>query len=167
MKTTCDLFLACIFLVVLNGCLATSAAAVPQGSRVIVRLYDAGSGIVLALANESHPTLQEVYSHARADASLKLAPDQLMGELLAALDRAGFALHGQPGEAPDRGNRSYLLVDRDGQQIVFAEPARSADPETRQAFIHMKLLMDHYYTPVGGLQFIDNAQGGAFFGDRN
>lgn len=166
MKASIVLLLAKIFLVVLSGCSATSADPVPQGSRVIVRLYDARSGIVLALANESHPALQEVYSHAREDASLKLAPDQLMGELLAALDRAGFGLHARQNRVPDDKNRSYLMIERNGQQAVFAEPPPSAETPGRQSFMLMKLIMDHYYTPVGGLQFIDNSRGGDFFEDR-
>jgi len=167
MKATFGLFLASIFFVVLSACSAISADPVPEGSRVIVRLYDARSGIVLALANESHPALQEVYSHAREDASLKLAPDQLMGELLAALDRAGFGLHARQDRVPDEKNRSYLMVERDGQQVVFAEPPPSAETPSRQSFIRMKLLMDHYYTPVGGLQFIYSSRGGDFFEDEH
>lgn len=165
MKTSLGLFVAVIFVVSISGCASTPAVPVPSGSRVIVRLYDARSGIELALANESHPGYQEVYSQARADASLKLAPDELMGQLLASLDRNGFNLYARPGRVPKPGKRSYLAVDHDGRLTVFSEPPRSANPDMRQSFVRLKLLMDHYYKPVGSLQFIDNPAGSALFGD--
>ena len=163
MKATFGVVTAVIFLMTFITCASTPAVPVPSGSRVIVRLYDAKSGIKLGLANETHPGYQEVYSHARADASLKLAPDELMGQLLASLDRTGFNDYASPGPSPADESRSYLAVEHDGRQTVFVEPSRSADIECRRAFSQLKLLMTHYYTPVGSLQFIRNPDGGAIF----
>ncbi len=163
MKTPFGALLAGIFLMMITGCASTPAVPVPSGSRVIVRLYDAKGRIELALANETHPGFQEVYSHARADASLKLAPDELMGQLLASLDLNGFNAYATSGAAPGQGNVSYLAVDHDGEQVVFVEPPRSADIEKRRTFTMLKLLMTHYYTPVGSLQFVENTEGGGIF----
>ncbi|MFT7461827.1 MAG: hypothetical protein ACI9EF_000161 [Pseudohongiellaceae bacterium] len=164
MKTLSFIFVTGIFAAVLANCASTPSVPVPVGSRVMVRLYDANSGIELALANESHPGMQEVYSHARVDASLKLAPDELMGQLLASLSNNGFDRFAQDEQPPKGKKRSYLAVEHDGRHSVFNQPARSADVETHQAFARMKLLMAHYYTPVGSLQYVDNPEGGDIFG---
>jgi len=163
MKTIFRTLLTGIFLMVVTNCASTPAVPVPSGSRVIVRLYDARGQIELALANETHPGFQEVYSHARADASLKLAPDELMGQLLASLDLNGFNVYALPGATPQKGAVSYLSVEHDGEQTVFEEPPRSASIEKRRTFTQLKLLMAHYYTPVGSLQFIQNPEGGDIF----
>lgn len=145
------------------GCATTlPAVPVPEGSRILVRLYDGRQGIELALANASHPELQGAYSRPRTHAALKLAPDELVGELLASLDRGGLEQFGRPGDEPPE-PRGFLLVRRDEQQRVFAEPDRSAPAEERQAFARIKLLMDHYYQHVGALQFVDNPAGARLF----
>jgi hypothetical protein len=164
MPTTRGLLLAGL-LAALGAACATTVPAVPvaAGSRVVVRLYDAGTGIELALANESHPELRDVYSQQRESAALKLAPDQLVGELLASLDAAGFDPFGQPAaREPDRAT-SFLSVRHDGSLRVFPRPVAGDAVEQRQAFTRLKLVMDHYYRHVGSLQFVENPQGEQLF----
>ena len=149
------------------GCASPPPAVpVPTGSRIVVRLYDAQSKVELALANESYPELADLYSRRRQDASLKLAPDRLVGELLYSLEEAGLSTWGRSGE-PDavKGSDGYLWVDRDGLQRVFAEPGSGANGDERQAWTLVKLVMTEYYKHVGGLQVIDNPEGHDLFRD--
>lgn len=145
---------------------AVPAVPVAPGSRVVVRLYDARSGIELALANESHPELRHVYSEARASATLKLAPDQLIGELLASLDLAGFATYGQPAPHEPPRERGFVSVSHDDLLRVVSEPSKGADAELRQAWSRLKLVMDYYYQHVGSLQFVTNPKGDDVFRER-
>ena len=161
-----------------GACSSIPEVKFPAGSRVEVRLYDAEQGIQLALANETHPGLQDVYSEQRKNADLKLAPDQLIGQLLASLERAGFDQHakrggrgptaqaqaiGAPGGAASHTlgapQPSSLHVLRDGVWSEWLEPPDGADREARTAFVHCKLLMNEYYSHVGGMQFIANPEG--------
>jgi len=160
------LVLGCLAACVLAACASVPSVPVPAGSRVVVRLYDPEDGVELALANETYPELADIYSKARPDPNLKLAPDQLVGELLASLDNAGLAAFGRSGGPDDpHGAQGYLLVDQDGRQRVFPEPAPEAGVEERRAFIRIKLVMGEYYQHVGGLQFVDNPRGRALFED--
>jgi hypothetical protein len=145
-----------------GACASTSSSAVADGSRVLVRLYDAKQGIELALANKSHPGLQDVYSTERSSAALKLAPDDLVGDLIASLDQAGMTTYGK-AESPSSDDKGYLLVDLDGEQRIFAQPAKGSPAEERQAWARIKLVMDHYYQHVGSLQYVENPRGGAIF----
>ncbi|GJM21966.1 MAG: hypothetical protein DHS20C15_18810 [Planctomycetota bacterium] len=161
-----------------GACSSIPEVTFPAGSRVEVRLYDAEQGIQLALANETHPGLQDVYSEQRKNADLKLAPDQLIGQLLASLERAGFDRHAtRGGSGPSTGARaigapggtasktlgaalpSSLHVLRDGVWSEWLEPQDSADREARTAFGQCKLIMNEYYSHVGGLQFVANPEG--------
>ncbi|RKY20024.1 MAG: hypothetical protein DRQ55_09050 [Planctomycetota bacterium] len=145
------------------ACASTQpAVSVTTGSRVLVRLYEARQDLVLALANESHPDLQDMYSSERMDAALKLAPDELMGELLASLDNAGMDTFGTE-EAEPGGSRGYLMVQHGLERRVFPAPDRSASGEARQAWARMKLIMDHYYQHVGSLQYVANPGGRSIF----
>jgi len=130
----------------------------------MVRYVDPSAGIELALANETYPELADVYSRPRTDASLKLAPDRLMGELLASLQRAGmndYSSRGRPEDSPP--GRAYLFVDQDGAQRLFPKPMSAAAEEARRAFVAMTLVMTEYYQHVGGGQYVDNPDGHDFF----
>ena len=142
----------------LAGCgLLGGAEPVPEGSAVVVRLHDPNQAIELALANESHPGLNDVYSHERQHANLKLAPDQLMGELLESLRGGGFERFAS--ERAPVGGRAFLSVDRDGRELVFVQPTSVASDEERQSWAILKLIMDHYYQHIGGLQYVANPDG--------
>lgn len=161
-----------------GACASIPEVDVPAGSRVEVRLYDAGQAIELHLANASHPDLQDVYSERRRSAALKLAPDQLMGQLLASLERAeldvyGTQVAGQPagadaGAAYSAGFREALFgvpprtglaVRRGAAWTRFREPAADASEQERAAFARCKLVINEYYSHVGGLQYIANPEG--------
>lgn len=158
--TAVQRLVACLLLTALGACSSIPEVPVAAGSRVEVRLYDASQGIELVLANASHPDLAGVYSQARSDGSLKLAGDQLMGQLLASLERAGLTEFGAAGPPREvRGARSYLSVLQDGVRRSFAAPAKSATDEARKAFVRIKLVMNEYYRHVGGAQFVDNPGG--------
>lgn len=149
----------------LAGCATTSADPLARGSEVLVRLYDARQDLELALANESHPGLTDLYSQRRADGTLKLARDDLMGELVADLQRNGFGDYGHPSASPGAVG-SYVLLELDGVRRVFREPGSDADAGERQAFVRMKLIMNYYYTHVGSLQFVDNPNGAEMLRDQ-
>jgi hypothetical protein len=151
----------------LNGCASVPSVPVPEGSRIVIRLYDAVSGIELALANESYPELKDLYSRSRSDASLKRAPDQLIGELLASLNAAGLAIYGSPGRPLTLlGKDSYLFLENDGAETLFLKPSTLAPAEERRAYSHIKLVMSEYYMHVGGAQNVENPDGGDFFRDQ-
>lgn len=157
------------------ACTTTPSKPIAPGSRVVAALYDGSSGILLALANASHPTLGGVYSQERSDAALKLAPDELIGELRASLDNGDFprwarpAPAGQPRDPLRRGafgiepGRGWLALVEDDLVRVFAEPGPASGGAERQAYANLKLIMDLYYTPVGGLQYIENDRGAKVF----
>lgn len=148
----------------LTACTTTPAVPVPVGSRIVIRLYDGATGIELALANESYPELKDLYSRSQRDASLKRAPDQLIGELLFSLDKIGLRAYGAPGRpAEPRGGDSYLLVEQNGINTVFPKPSNAAPVEERRAYSHIKLVMNEYYRHVGSKQHVNNPDGAAYF----
>ncbi|MHC4844629.1 MAG: hypothetical protein ACYTCU_00555 [Planctomycetota bacterium] len=132
-------------------------------ARLMVRLYDARNNLLLELANESHPDYQDVYSSARATASLKLAPDDLMGDLIRDLDRLDFEGLAAEGAAPAGGVRGWVEVREGNRARAFILPADSASAEALESFANMKHVVAYYYQHIGGLQFIDNPQGADIF----
>jgi hypothetical protein len=155
---------------VLAACAGPGGAA--SGDRVLVRLYDAENDTCLELANASHPDLRDVYSQRRPDADLKLAPDDLMGQLLQSLDSVRFGALSTPGAPPPEeltaaeGLRGWVEVAHNGEVRTFRVPALRPSADQLQAFTRMKLVISEYYSHVGGLQFIDNPQGHRVFGQH-
>jgi hypothetical protein len=156
----------------LLGLLATACAGpsgAASGHRVIVRLYDAEYGTHLELANETHPELRDAYSQRKADASLKLVPDELMADLVASIEQVHFDTLSTPGappdraEAADRGLRGWVALDQDGDERTFLIPLDQATSEQLQAYFRMKLVINHFYGGVSGLQYIQNPQGHRIF----
>ena len=128
-------------------------------------LYDSKGPVHLDLANESHPELADVYSHQRPDAALKLAPDELMTELLRDLEQLSFAALSAVGDPPADGPqvRGWVCVDDGDARRTFVLPAEGATRQQLEAFVGMKLVINEYYTHVGGLQFVNNPQGHDIF----
>jgi hypothetical protein len=154
---------AAVFLALLGACSAPGADA--AGRRVVVGLYDAKGPVHLDLANQSHPELADVYSHQRQDASLKLAPDELMLDLVRDLDQLAFSELAAEGEPPGDGPavRGWVSVTDGASRRIFVLPAQGASREQLEAFAGMKLVINEYYTHVGGLQFVNNPQGHDIF----
>lgn len=144
---------------------AGPAGANSAGKRVRVALYDAKGDVRLELAPQSHPDLADVYSHPRPDAALKLAPDELIDDLLRDLERLGFSARAAAGAPPPASPavRGWVSVEQGRSARTFVVPAAGAEAEALQAFAHMKLLINEYYTHVGGLQFVNNPQGHDIF----
>lgn len=135
-----------------------------MGSRIVVRLHDGETGVTLALANESYPELSGLYSRSQGHATMKLAPDKLIGELLYSLDHVALADYGQDGRPAElRGKESYLFVEQDGRETVFPKPGPAAPIDARRAFTHIKLVMNEYYRHVGSKQFVENPDGADIF----
>ncbi len=149
------------------GASGATAARGPRagGEKLLVRLYDARHELRFELANESHPDLAGVYSEPRTEASLKLAPDTLMAELLEDLGQEGFerlASDGTPPAAPPgRGWVEVRTGDRSRSFVV--PPDTAASPEQVNAFVHMKLIISEYWSHLGALQYIENPQGKSIF----
>ncbi|MHC5211994.1 MAG: hypothetical protein ACYTG2_14845 [Planctomycetota bacterium] len=150
------------------GLLATACAGLAGGTsghRVVVRLYDAETDVLLELANDSHPELHDVYSQRRADAALKLAPDELMDELVASIEHVRFRELATEGaapaieEAPIRGLRGWVSISQNGEDATFLVPSGQPSAEQLQAFSRMKLVINEYYSRLGGLQYIQNPKG--------
>lgn len=144
---------------------AGETGAPPRGRRVLVGLYDAKGPVHLELAPASHPDFADVYSRPRADAALKLAPDELVEDLLRDLAGLSFDALATAGAPPPAspGVRGWVSIQDSGRARTFVVPATGASPETLQAFAYMKLLINEYYTHVGGLQFVENPQGHDIF----
>ena len=164
--------LALLLLGALCACATPDAArdAAPStdaagGRRVVIGLYDAKGELRLDLANENHPDLAHVYSRQRADATLKLAPDELMDDLLGDLSRLSFGSLAAAGDPPSPGPavRGWVTVEEGSGRRTFVVPAAGASAEQLQAFAHMKLLINEYYMHVGGLQFVTNPEGHDIF----
>lgn len=143
----------------------SETGARPLGRRVLVALYDAKGPVHLELAPASHPDFADVYSRPRPDASLKLAPDELVEDLLRDLEGLSFASLAVDGPPPraSPGLRGWVCIEDSGRARTFVVPAAGASPEALQAFAYMKLLINEYYTHVGGLQFVENPQGHDIF----
>lgn len=130
----------------------------------MVRLYDARNDLLLELASESHPDYQYLYSTSRGTASLKLAPDELMGDLVGDLEELDFRVLAGPGAAPRSGGVRGWVEVREGSEthtFVLAEAGMST--AQFESFAAMKLVVGYYYGKIGGLQFIDNPAGADIF----
>jgi len=159
---------AALFLTLLAALSACAGPGQATGHRVLVGLYDAKTDLHLDLANESHPEFAKVYSQERRDANLKLAPDDLMEQLVRDLDeRLGFATLAVTGgpPAPSAAIRGWVTVQQDAAKRTFAVPAKNATAEQLQAFVNMKLVLNDVFTHVGALQFVNNPQGSSIFRD--
>ncbi len=131
------------------------------GDRLLVRLYDGRSKVLLQLSNESNPDLADIYSTEQPDASLKLAPDELLDELIADLDTLNFQTLSTPGAPPASGVRGWIEVRRNGSGRTFAVPTVGPTADQLSAFVYMKLTVNEYYSHIGSAQFIENPEGGA------
>jgi len=142
-----------------------SRTGLGPGRRVVVGLYDAKGNIHLELANASHPELADAYSQPEPDARLKLAPDELVDDLVSDLGQLGLDNLGAEGPPPSAapGVRGWVTIAQDGRRRTFVVPAQGATPEALQAFAYMKLTFNEYYAHVGGLQFVNNPQGHDIF----
>lgn len=153
-------------LLALAACASTPGeVSVPMGGRVLVRLYDSRSGAELALANESHPELADVYSSKRSKAVLKLAPDELMADLLTSLEREGLSRYARSDDEPPQSG-SWLLVDHGDQHQLMVQPGSNGSVDERQAWGKLKLLVGYYYQHVSGLQYVENPDGASIFGEQ-
>ncbi|MCB9898149.1 MAG: hypothetical protein H6825_09115, partial [Planctomycetes bacterium] len=100
--------------------------------------------------------------------SLKLAPDRLIGELLASLDRAGLAEYGEHVSAlPPATRTARLLVQRDDEITFMERPDPAADADAARAFARLELVMNEYYQHVGALQAVANEKGGKLLEDQH
>jgi hypothetical protein len=130
----------------------------------LVRLYDAKTGVRIELANEDHPDYRDVYSHPRSEATLKLAPAELLETLLDRLDDLNFDQLSAPGTPPEAAPvLGWLEVVQDGRPRTFAVPRTGATREQLSRFAQMQLAVSEAYTHVTGLQYIDNPQGAELF----
>ena len=153
-------------LLVIWACVAACSGPglLGSGDRTLVRLYDAHTGVRIELANQSHPDYRDVYSRPRAEAALKLAPDELMDALLERLDDLDFEELSKPG-APSQGADvlGWLEVVQDTEARTFAVPRAGATREQLSRFAQMQYAVSDAYTHVTGLQFIDNPEGAELF----
>lgn len=132
--------------------------------RTLVRLYDADTGVRLELANETHPEYRGIYSHPRAEASLKLAPDGAMDQLLDRLDDLKFDKLSTPGGPPQGATTlGWITVTDDDESRTFVVPEKGATREQLASFAQMQFAVNDVYNHVSGLQFIDNPQGADLF----
>jgi len=147
----------------LAGC--ALASRVGSGDRAMVRLFDADTGVLLELANESHPQWQDVYSQARRAAELKLVPDELLGQVLVAFEEAGFDELAAEGPAPEAGPGldGWIEVRLGDSLRHLAMPEGSLDRPRLAAYARMKLAVLEAYQSVAGLQLIDNPSGHELF----
>lgn len=149
--------------------LLVSAAAACSGpllgsDNTLVRLYDAHTGVRIELANEGHPDYRDVYSHPRSEATLKLAPNELIETLLDRLDDLNFDKLSAPGAPPESAELlGWLEVVQDGQPRTFVVPRSGATREQLSRFAQMQLAVSEAYTHVSGLQYIDNPEGANLF----
>ena len=130
----------------------------------LVRLYDAHTGVRLELANESHPDYHDLYSRPRNEATLKLAPDDVIEELLDRLDELNFDRLSAPGSPPEGAVvYGWIEVVQDRQARTFAVPRTGASREQLSRFAQMQFAVSDVYSHVTGLQYIDNPSGPELF----
>ena len=147
----------------LGACASTGG--VGSGDRAMVRLYDGDTGVLLELANESHPEWRGVYSRPRDAANLKLVPDELLGSVLVDLDAAGFGRWAADGPPPQlsAGLDGWIEVVRDDRSRTLSIAEGSLDRDMLAAYARMKLTVLTAYQSIAGLQYIENAAGHDYF----
>lgn len=146
------------------ACAASGSGRIGSGDRALVRLFDARSDLVLEVANASHPDLTDIYSTTRSSASLKLAGDASMGDLLDAIDRSAFpqlASQGAPTSAA--GLKGFVTVREGGETRSLVVPESGATLEQLETYATLKELVAAFYQATGGLQSIDNPAGANIF----
>ena len=102
--------------------------------------------------------------HPRSEATLKLAPAELLETLLDRLDDLNFDQLSAPGTPPEGAQvLGWLEVVQDGKPRTFAVPRTGATRDQLSRFAQMQLVVSEAYTQVTGLQYIDNPQGAELF----
>ena len=154
---------ALLALLLTSAC--ASVGGVGQGDRAMVRLYDGDTGVLLELANDSHPDWQDVYSRPRPAANLKLVPEDVLSSVLEALDAAGFDRWAADGPAPpmSAGLDGWLEVRLGDRARTLSIAEGSLDRERLSGFARMKLAVLDAYQSVAGLQLIENPAGHDLF----
>jgi hypothetical protein len=167
------LVLTAVLPALLAACSATGSG--PASDRLLVRLYevhvatagqvhigppvDAHHEVRLELSNQPDSEGADGHSKEQHDADLKVASDELMGELIADLDKLGFQKLSARGEPPAAGTRGWVQVLKDGASRTFAVPETGPTAEQLQTFVYMKLAVNDFYMRVSGLQYIENPKG--------
>ena len=151
----------------LPSCAMFDSGRVGSGDRTFVRLYDTKNDLLLELANSSHPDFADIYSTTRSSATLKLADDEALGDLLDAIDRSKFPQLSQTGSPSSMaGVRGLITVDDDGDVRTFTVPPSGATADQLETFVTLKQLVAAFYQGTGGLQAIDNPAGSGIFRSR-
>lgn len=153
---------ACALLVA--SCAAFGSGRVGQGDRALVRLFDAKNDLLLEVANSSHPELSDIYSTTRSSASLKLADDLAMSDLLDAIDRSSFPqLATSEAPSSSAGLRGFVTVREGDESRTLAVPEVGATAEQLETFVTLKELVAAFYQATGALQSIENPAGPQIF----
>ena len=143
------------------------AAAPIAGQRLYVGFYDDKNQVLLELANESHPDFADVNEDSvpLRRATLKLAPDDVMQQLLAEIDAIGFDAWARPGLAPQQALRGWTTVQRDADVRTALFPHGTLPQAQWETFVKLKIAIASYYQRTGGLRLIDNPSGHDLFRD--
>lgn len=148
------------------GCAGSArGGAGADGERLRVSVVDYASGQHFELASESHTDRVAYYSAERADAARKVQTDEVMGLLVAELERQGFERYAQAGRAPTRGGGAVtrsIEVEDDGALEHWVIGAGSA-PDERRAFNECLGQFLDLYNLSASYQSVDNPLGDEFF----
>jgi hypothetical protein len=165
--------LAVAILAAATGC-SSLPGPVADAENLALSLTDYRTDKTLSLVNDTNPDFQDLYSQPRKDASIKLAPMDMMQSLVEFADDHRFFEYARelaPGEAPERTNaigaitltadaRNYLFLLQYGEGRV--------DKGKVQAFTDVQKKIAEEYNHVSSLQFIStsNTDGNYFDNEK-
>ena len=151
----------------LAACASSGSAAQGDEGALLVTLHDYRQNRVFELASESHTNRVEYYSQPRKDAARKVQSDEVMGALLAELERQGLEEHESAGPAPSSGGGGGVLeygleVERAGA-IGHWLIGQGTVPEETIAFHECAKTFFELYNVTLSLQSVENPEGRALF----
>ncbi len=151
---------------VLSACVSTAGIHAPaSGEPMRVTLYMYAQEQKFGLANPAHTDPVELYSKSRGAASLKIADDEVLLDIIDYLGENGFDEREKIGKAPMGG--AYTLAFEVETANGTSHWGTNQKTSSREELIAMNQCVRYYvnekYNQVQAYQATENTQGGAFF----
>ena len=150
----------------LTACASTGKTSGEGGIRALVSLQDYRTGERFELASESHTNRVDYYSSARTEAARKVQTDEVMGALIAELERRGFAAHCQPGPAPHLASGDvvrWAMELEDGEQRSHWIVSPNSPGDSWKTFQDCRDTFLQLYNITVSFQTVSNPSGKQYF----
>ncbi len=151
------------------GC-ASAPAAVREAKDLRITCWDFRTHSRLVLVNQSNPANAGLYSQPRDNADTKIAPDELLLDLVDFAAQHGFFERAEALAEPDELTRStarcMIAISADGQHYacILSPGLGQEDREAVEDFTAIQMELLATYNRVPQLQYIgSSAEGGDYF----